>query len=771
MIEVLSRKFYSQIRNGEDFSGSLSDFSTNLTGSVMERIRAEIEVQLSVLSVATASNAFTVNDTAKTITRASDNWEDDGWKVGDDFSVTGGATFTGTIIALDDLELTYDLTSAPGTDTGGAYTTLNVYLTSEYLGAIWQFGLPENDDNSGIFQNVVDGSDQLYTVTGITATYKTMNATPGAKSWITGDARIKRGTLTNGVATYTIQQDFTILPYFLQEIEQNLIDGTSPVDYFEGLSSLKFIWNLELRKVLSDPNTQHVFTETDQLGSVGWFNENYNGYVNNFTLESLTYQETASGDVLSGISIDEKTTITAQISSDGLFTLDTNVGGYISAALDPVSYLANTTMHDTLWMFDNHIVKVDTTVVGTGVIKRIQAIYVDANNITIEIDVEYSASQKALLSDGQRFVLGLQVEDVSLQRPVSDVVMLLGDFGTYSKSADVTGLLAPVSLEFLSHPQAESDIGYTNVRGWIEDNFLAKFRFGVDVEIPARIKQIIFKLIARNTSGREFTIQSYSMDLSSGLLQLISGTAYYKQAFNLDTTRGFPLSVGDFMNRVRLAEYSNETGYRFGEYTQSALTLAVLYDSAFDSGVTPSLVIDDNDGSGILISASVEEGFTSDAGGTGGLVSYISVDPSASITGIRGGTKTLTAGTVTFTFDTLGTTDYTVIVFGTGFNASDVIASQTATQFELTDCLAGEIVTWVAVRNSGFASIMAGNATLAAGNNTVTYAASLGSVDYTLLLFDLQNTGNISNRSKAASSFDIEAGIGTSLNYIALLNP
>lgn len=768
MIEVLSRKFYSQIRNGEAFSSSLSDFSTNLTGSVMERIRAEIEVQLSVLSLATASNAFTVNDTAKTITRASDNWEDDGWKVGDEFSVTGDLTFTGTIIALDDLELTYTLDT--GTDTGGPYTTLNIYLTSEYLGAIWQFGLPENDDNSGIFQNVVDGSDQLYTVTGILATYKTMNATPGAKSWITGDARIKRGTLTNGVCTYTIQQDFTILPYFLQEIEQNLIDGTSPVDYFEGLSSLKFIWNLELRKVLSDPNTQHVFTETDQLGSVGWFNENYNGYVNNFTLESLTYQETASGDVLSGISIDEKTTITAQISSDGLFTLDTNVGGYISAALDPVSYLANTTMHDTLWMFDNHIVKVDTTVVGTGVIKRIQAIFVDADNITIEIDVEYSASQKALLLNEQRFVLGLQVEDVSLQRPVSDVVMLLGDFGTYEKSADVTGLLTPVSLEFLSHPQADSDVGYTSVRGWIEDNFLAKFRFGVDVEIPARIKAIIFKLIARNTAGREFTIQSYSMDLSSGPLQSIGG-GLFKQAFNLDTTRGFPLAVGDFMNRVRLAEYNDDSGFRYGEYTQSALTLAVLYDSAFDSGVSPSLVIDDNDGSGILISASVEEGFTSDAGGIGGLVSYISIDPTASITGIRGGTKTLTTGTVTFTFDTLGTTDYTVIVFGTGFNASGVIASQTATQFQLTDCLAGEVVTWVAVRNSGFAAIMSGNATLAAGITTVPFDASLGSTDYTLILFDLQNTGNISNRVKAAGGFDIEAGIGTSLNYLALLNP
>lgn len=767
MITVLSREFFSQISNGEDFSTSTSDYSTNLIGSVMERIRARITLRLTVVSSASASEEFTVDDTAKTITRTTTFWTDEGWNIGDTFATDGDLGFEGTVIALDDFTLTYDL--AGGTDTPGAYDGLNLYLTSDYLGAVWQYNLTENGDTTNDYVNKVDGSDQLYTLAAMSGTFAAMNAAPGAKSWRTGDARIRRDSFADGVAEYTIEQDFTILPYYLEQYADELDAGILPDDFFDGTLSLKFIFGLSLRRVLSDPNAENTYTETDQLGSVGWFDENYNGYQNDFTLQDITYTDTATGDAVTGLQIDRKTTVSGTILSDGLFNGSSKVGVYHSAALDPDDYAANTTLYDPLWLYDNAVKSIGNYPSLTGIIKRVLLTNVDTDTITFEFDVEYNTSQQAQLSDGQRYILGIQTQG-DFTRPASNMVIMLADFGAYTKSADVSGLLTFDSMQVLFHPQAESDIGYSNVRGWIEDGFLLKLLFSLDIEIPARLRQIVFKIIAKSTSGNEFTIQSYAFDLSSGLLQPVGG-GLFKQAFNLDTTRGFPLATGDFFNRVRLAEYIDESGYRYGEWTQDTLSKAIAFDSEFVD--TYALVVDDFGGTGVSISAQSDTGFTNDAGGTSTDpgYSYFAIDEDAEINGIRGGEETLLAGTNTITFDTLGTDEFTVIIFGSGFNASGIVASQTNTSFQITDCAPGSVITWFAVRNSGFADIRAGNTTLSAGNNTVNLSSSLGGTDYTLFIFDLQNTGNLSGRVKAAGSFDVEAGIGTDINYVAILNP
>lgn len=140
MISVTSKKFFSQIANGETFGDNLSDTTQNLVGSVIERIIAEHEVTLSVISQSDGANSFTIAGT--TITKASGTWADDDWNIGDTFAASNDLTFTGTITGLSGSDLTFTL--GTGTATAGSYTDLLLELTSEYSAAVYEFGLKKN---------------------------------------------------------------------------------------------------------------------------------------------------------------------------------------------------------------------------------------------------------------------------------------------------------------------------------------------------------------------------------------------------------------------------------------------------------------------------------------------------------------------------------------------------------------------------------------------------------------------------------------------------
>ena len=45
-LRIAESKFYSEIKNGDDFSLNTSDFSQHLKGSIMERIKAEFRVRV-----------------------------------------------------------------------------------------------------------------------------------------------------------------------------------------------------------------------------------------------------------------------------------------------------------------------------------------------------------------------------------------------------------------------------------------------------------------------------------------------------------------------------------------------------------------------------------------------------------------------------------------------------------------------------------------------------------------------------------------------------
>lgn len=770
MLTVLSRKFFSQIANGEAFGNNLSDYTGNLVGSVMERIVAETEIQLSVISTSNATDIFTIAGT--TITRVSTNWVDEDWHVGDTFNfVDGAVTFTGTITILNDLVLTFTL--GTGTATPAAYTASTITLTSNYLAAVVQFGLPENSDTTDNFINVVDGSDQAFTLSGLTTSFQTMNPVAGAKSWITGDCQIKRGALSAGVCTYTIRQEFIILPYYTQDIATNLTDGTLPDDYFKGVLSLKYIVGLQVRKLLSDPNIQHSIVDKNEMGAVGWFGENYNGGVNNYECEVTAYEDTATGDTVTGIQIDRRTTIFANITNTAsLFDADTKIGAYLSAILDPLAYAANSTLYKTLWNYDNVVKLNNVTYTGlTGIIKAFDSTRVSANSITLEITVEFSTPQQALLSDGQEFIIALQTANSTLARNVSDSVVMIADISTLTKNNDIPGLLTFDTFEHLNHPMVEADTGFSNFRGWIEDGIFTRANFGLDIAERARLEQLDFKLIAKNSVGREFTIQQYGFDLSSGVL--VPEGAYEKQVFNLDTTRGFRLAAGDIFNRVRLGFPSATSYYFHGEETVTAPTTtfgfggalastnyATIYLGQYQSGVTggPTKSI---------------TGFTVPTDTTGNVMPWIAVLMGVTIPGITVGSVVLAAGlNVQVTHASIAGA-HTIIpcdVGMVGMAFHNMNASKTATTFEVTDTGSGGRLDYIIIEDGVLSDFRSGSGVAVTGGTPTNIPFSnYGTNLYTSIVFCTQKVGKLPTITKNNNSIDVLTDEDDEVNYINIL--
>lgn len=774
-IRVTDRKVLSQLLNGESYSDNTSDFTTNLAGSVMERVQLETTIELEVTSQSTTLFTFNVTG-GDTIERLSGVWADDLWAVGDSFNFTASApsgnTFTGRITAINGNVLEFATLS--GTPADADYEDAVMYLLDDQTAAVFEFGLVENADTAG-FANKVDGSNQMFQLGGLTNTYQTMPPAAGAKSWITGACEmLQTAAISNGIAEYKVRHEIIILPYYTLDLADYLTNGIMPPDLFGGVNTLKYVFAVRFRKAISNPNGEKVYIDQDNLGSVGWFGENFNGLPNNYDAVLTDYQDTATSDQVTDLQITRKTTVYGTITGTG-FGASTKIGLYLSAILTPAAYAANATLYKDLWLYDNVVRLADAEYTGlSGIIKRLKSTLVSATTIDFEIDVEFSAGQQTQLSIGQQFIIAVQTCNPALPQANSDKVIMVADLSELISDTDVPDLLDVFKYKFLSHANEYEDIGFTNARGWVEDNRFLQIGFSLDLSKDAYLRAMRSILMARNSDGDEFPIQTVNYDLSSQVLVPIGG-GKSKQAFNLNTTRGYPLPAGDFMNYLRLMAYENVDPLRYAqEAVVSTGVITVTFIDPYDDNSFEVIIIDVL-GSGFdtsnITKLSDGSGFTIQAYTEPGEIAYLALR--GTFDGLLMKTVTLTAGSNDVTFDTpFADTDYTVIAIdldGNGIDTSSIVKS--ANKFTI-NATATTRITYVAVKNTGISRIRSNQQAITVGANSVTFPSSFSNNDYTLLFKDQENYGNVmSNFVKTAAGFTFDAVATGTLNYIAILNP
>ena len=560
-IDIAEQKFFNQFLNGDSFSTNTSEFTSNLAGSVLEKIKFTQKVQVQWFAFSQDSDPWTIETTR--FIRSNGSFIEDGFSIGDTFDhyrdwSTGSPTldFSGTVTAISDdgLRLTFTVDSGTVT-TGTDEKDVGFRGTNDITALIYKFGLIENDEPLN-FISKVSGNEQAYYAvdigkdvgSGRPTTFVNMTALGQYNDWVTGSAKVRYVQDVGDSQEFEIEHIFRINPFYVDGELNNLKNNIIP-DLLDGLKSLKYVYELEFRTAISNPNTAKTVQRESNLGSVAWFNENFNGFDSDYTLESITYKNTSTAASLGAIEIGTNTTVTITISRDsGNFSAGERIGGFVSLLPSESGYTDKTTDLDTNFLLDQKYNTIGAAAASSDFIKNFQ-ISLDSGNAVVSFEVDYSTAQQALITSNDNYLIAVQVGDESLSAGNSDRVMILADTRSYEQDADIAGLMSVSKFDMFPHEYTKGiDTPFTDLIQWNEDGALIDGTFSIDLSKNAFINDLFFLVIAYKSATEEyFELDRYTFEISDAV---VSGGV---QQFNINTTRDYILKSGDQFNQVVLS--------------------------------------------------------------------------------------------------------------------------------------------------------------------------------------------------------------------------
>jgi len=579
-ILISDTKFFNEYKNDPGFVSNLGDTTVNLTGSVMENVKVTQNLDISWDSTSTTADVWDHDATASTFTRTIGSFIQDGFTVGDSFDYIdypGGAVlWSGTIDSISDLFILYSFVSGAA-PTNGTLTADGIAGTTPLTALVYRFGLIGNSENFNTISKA-SGSDQGYVGKNIgfdtgggvrsLSTVGMAPLGPPYTDWRTSvlDSNVDMTVAyvsnpTTHAQRFFVTHEFTIVPWYVDGELPNLQNNDVP-ELLKGANSLKYVFNAGFRDVFSNPNSEKSEEKTQTLGSVAWFNQNFNDFPNDYSVLSVAYEDQATTDPATGILVTTKTKITATIERvGGSFSGAERFGAYISYLPAQDEYQNKSTNLKSNFIYDRALNSAGLGgVAGEDFITDCSATIVSGDLIVV-VECEYAAGQKAFLSTNvatreTNFLLGIQVGDNTLTSANSDRVMLLADVTEYDATSDVAGLITFTKFDIYSHEQQIGvDTPTTNKTVWNEDGVVIDFAFDLDLNKSAKINTLNFPLIAYNPStGDSFDLDTFSYAVGQSV---ISGGV---QQLNASTTRGYILKVGDQFNDVTLQTDGNAGG-------------------------------------------------------------------------------------------------------------------------------------------------------------------------------------------------------------------
>lgn len=594
-VKVLDRQYTSIFRPG--------DTGINwLIGNVGVWQKLTLTCEFAVEVEFTTSNAlfvdkldplgaiFTIND--------GSTWSDKGFEVGDTFtfqcvlfdkSIPSRTTLvaSGTIAALNGNEMTsndfndsgiFDLSSVfPVQFAEDKIYDVVIYADKRPQGIKFQYGhLTNFDVDSNNLSSFIDGTDTEFlaedTDTMTIGASKAMDFIGNQSGMSVSACTLTYVAPQTYKYIYDIEIVFMISSFF--DDVTTFQNSISPPQTFDAESLTdNFIvtgyptYNNPNVKIQNDPNA------TKQLGNTGWFNENFNGLANPFTVSSVQYFNASGTQVQQ---LDYKNTITLRAVIDNVPNLTNNTKcafGFAWIPIEEDAYKGKTTaFYQNLKMNTGgnaagfadvfSVSNVVDPTLRTGYsndgatmdVQNIRFQATGANQITLECDFVPSAAFDTFMSPlditERNYILWASVADQNEVTNKSDRVSLLLDFNQLDSYIEPIGQFPGMSIGFLDHTQDETDtpsVCGNDIR--IEDDLLAKIEFTVDtavsdtIPIPTGLQYGI--LLQRNSDGLQYQLDNYAIDLT----QYPDPTQY-----SFSASRGFKLGVGNNKNFVK-AEY------------------------------------------------------------------------------------------------------------------------------------------------------------------------------------------------------------------------
>lgn len=376
--------------------------------------------------------------------------------------------------------------------------------------------------------------------------------------------------------TYEIEISYMISSFFddITTFQNNI----SPPQTFDA-KSLTDNFRVIGFPVYNNPNIkiQTDFIDTAKLGNTGWFDENFNGLANPFTVQSVVYQNT-SGTVVSSLDHANTIRVSSQIvgiqnltgqtkcafgfawipiedseykNNDFPFykNLKMNTGGNADTFSDVFTVQLGFTPDPTLrqgYGVDAALMNVQNVLFQRTASDRIgfSAEFVPTP--------EFFAFMDARDISERNYILWLSVADQNEITNKSDRVSLLLDFNQLDTYIEPIGEFDGMTIEFLDHTQDEDSVSVPcGNDNRIEDDLLARIFFQIDTATGPTIPiptAVTYGIIAeRQSDGFQYSLDNYQIDVT----QFPNPTQ-----FNFSDSRGFKLGAGNNKNFIKLDYWS-----------------------------------------------------------------------------------------------------------------------------------------------------------------------------------------------------------------------
>lgn len=553
-------KLYDQLRNGNNFAFNTQYFKNNLAGYVGGKYKAQIDLSVSI--------SYNTNKEGQTVIIDLTNgwlevngvdWVREGFKIGmdcffnfDDTDSVHDDIIGCTITDIDQDRVYFNITfDSRAGRTKFLYTKadnidiLNFYSVDVYTDYEYSFGFVENSDDYSN-NSLLTNASQTYYGEIKTPGLSTFGQPKGQnKDWQSGliimndltqnDVLDIYGNILKVETKYKVTHEFLLNPFYKEGDISNLTNpnGVIPPDYLIGDASLKYVYEAKLKNEISDPNDVVIVKESTELGSTAYYNENYNGFNNNFKISNVKYN---NGD-LDGINPNETTTVTFDVESLNGVELDTAYAGlYVFKCTEETDYTNTTSTNlEQNFLYDSLVTSSTTT--GTGIIKTLSFASQTLTKRTVTATLSYTQAEQLKIEEGDFFALTIAVTS---DLTSNDDVNLLVDVKEYDTTVDIQGLATMPKFDLSPFEGGEFD----SIRAFNEDGINAVCQLVLDRTKDAFLNSLDFKLIAyKPTTAEYFDLDSinipYTEIISNGVQQI-----------NYESNRGYPDSITFDKDRV-----------------------------------------------------------------------------------------------------------------------------------------------------------------------------------------------------------------------------
>lgn len=579
---------------------------------------------------ATISNSSGVGLLVGNIVKREDgkNWSDFGFDLGDTIymtipiegeytdssgstnTLTGNISWNGRTITLlqgDEMTLSGSDITAPiplpiwDLDTTGSFDripfqsgkiktakTAIIYADKKPQGIELVYGHLENADaDSANLNSFIDGTLtraialNTHTLTG----YQLMELVDLQSGMAIEEAVwVYWGKIGTHFYQYNINITFMLASFF--EDLSNFENNEAPSEVFDSASLTdNFIltgypeWNNPNTKIKSDTK------KTKRLGNTGWFDENFNGLDNDFTIISVEYFDVMTGAQTDRLSYGSDTRVKVRVGgiqnmANGLSKyglgfawlpedeeyykeLDTpfhknlmmNTCGGFNTGVHSQSNIINPTTYAGWYTDPSRRMDVrNVRFMQSGADLIYEAVFSPTAGFKNFID--------ALDEVDRNYLLWISVGDRTLVTNFSNRVSLKLDYNKMNLFIPPVGEWDTMTTVFYEHPEdgtgsATAQCGYDF---FVEDDLLAKSDFTLDINEPIP-NAIEFAIEMENlVTGAKINLQSYRIDLTA-----FPTDGMGVPQWDYDDIRGFKLETGNNKNWVKVKRNPTlDTGSNYG---------------------------------------------------------------------------------------------------------------------------------------------------------------------------------------------------------------